>query len=474
MKIYPKRLITANLTSIIITLIITLSIGLNFFLWSPKVYAKSESSNNQVISHTLDNGLKVIIQQNPRAPVAAIYLTVKVGSSYESLGITGISHMLEHMLFKSTEDYPNQTYSDVIAETGGTYNAFTTFDYTTYHSVVESSQIEKVLSLESSRLTSLIFDPDVFIKERSVVTEERKLTVEDRPWSVFNEQMRHAAFANNPYQHPIIGWASDIQQYTLEDVIQWYRQWYVPNNIILTIVGDINPEVGFVWAQKYFGHLKAKSLPTQKRHPTITGFGQRTVDVYHPQVTNPSLALMYNTPVINTALITEESYALTLLATILGGTPSSILQSELLRNQAVASHVSAYYSGLSRLDSIFSINLTPQPGTDLDTVKQAVFEIIDDIKTNALDKEILDKAKTAFRASFIYSQDSLSYQARFYSGLEAVGLSYELKDRYLDQINQITPEDIQRVAIKYLDESRLIEGRLYPEDTSIKSSTNQL
>ncbi|MGD8934475.1 MAG: pitrilysin family protein, partial [Gammaproteobacteria bacterium] len=187
----------------------------------------------------LKNGMKVIVQENRRAPVLVTQVWYKVGGSYEHDGITGISHVLEHMMFKGTSDIPEGKFSEIIAAHGGKENAFTSKDYTAYFQRISNDHLELCLSLEADRMRNLLLGEEAFSKEIEVIKEERRLRTDDKPTSLTYERFNAVAFTNNPYRQPIIGWMEDLETMEAEDLRKWYNTWYAPNNATLVVVGDV-------------------------------------------------------------------------------------------------------------------------------------------------------------------------------------------------------------------------------------------
>jgi zinc protease len=205
-----------------------------------------------VKEYQFDNGLKLIVKPDHRAPVAVTQVWYKVGSSYEYNGITGISHQLEHMMFKGTENLGPNEFSKIIAANGGRENAFTGRDYTAYFQTMEADRVEVSFRLEAERMRKLVLDEAELLKEREVVAEERRLRTEDSPTAMTRETFNAAAFMNSPYHHPIVGWMSDINNYEVDDLEQWYQKWYAPNNATIVVAGDVEPEAIYKLAQQYF------------------------------------------------------------------------------------------------------------------------------------------------------------------------------------------------------------------------------
>ncbi|HDN27541.1 MAG TPA: insulinase family protein, partial [Thioploca sp.] len=205
-------------------------------------YSSASLMAGEVHEFTLDNGLHLIVKEDHRAPVVVSQVWYKVGASYEQEGKTGLSHMLEHMMFKGTEKYPAGEFSRIMAVNGARENAFTGTDFTTYFQTLEKSRLSLSFEMEADRMRHLVLTEEEFAKEREVVTEERRMRVEDRPIGQTREHFKATAYQTSPYQNPIIGWMSDLKNYTLADLQAWYQRWYAPNNAIVVVVGDVEPQ----------------------------------------------------------------------------------------------------------------------------------------------------------------------------------------------------------------------------------------
>ena len=288
----------------------------------------AHAENDKVHEHIFSNGLKILVKEDHRAPVVVSQVWYKIGSSYEPGGITGISHMLEHMMFKGTKQYPAGEFSRIIAENGGQENAFTGSDYTAYFQTLEKSRLEISFKLESDRMRNLDLKAEELLKELQVVTEERRMRTDDQPRSKTQEQFNAAAFANSPYKNPVIGWPSDIANYKVEDLQAWYQQWYAPNNATLVVVGDVEAEQTIQLAEKYFASLQPSVIQPIKPQDEIEQKGVKKITVKAPAKL-PFLMLGYKTPVLKTAQPQWEAYALEVLSGILDGGNSARLPARL-------------------------------------------------------------------------------------------------------------------------------------------------
>ncbi|MDD5036385.1 MAG: pitrilysin family protein [Methylococcaceae bacterium] len=420
-----------------------------------------QAASPKVSEFKLDNGLKLLVQEDHRAPVAVTQVWYKVGSSYEHGGITGISHMLEHMMFKGTKKHPPGEFSRIISANGGSENAFTGEDYTAYFQTLEKSRLGVSFDLEADRMRNLRLLPDEFTKEQQVVLEERRLRTDDQPRAKLGEQFNALAYSNSPYKNPVIGWPDDVSKLTVTDLADWYQRWYAPNNATVVVVGDVNPAEVHHLAQKYFGSLKPSRLPAVKPRTEIEQAGLRRMIVKAPAKL-PFLVMGYKVPVLNGAAQAWEAYALEVAAGVLDGGNSARLESRLVRGQQIAGNVDAGYDLYSRLPSLFMLEGTPVQGKSLPELEQSLLEEVRKLRDEPVTAEELERVKAQVLASKVFERDSIFYQAMQLGTTETVGLGWEKVDEYVDKINAVTPEQVKQVAEKYLVEDRLSVGYLEP------------
>ncbi len=415
-----------------------------------------------VTEYKLDNGLKILVKEDHRAPVVVSQIWYKVGSSYEHNGATGLSHVMEHMMFKGTKNHGPNEFSRIISENGGKENAFTGQDYTAYFQQLEKSRLPIALELEADRMRNLLLNPDEFSKEVKVVMEERRMRTEDKPTSLTFERFAAAAYVNSPYHHPVIGWMEDLEAMTVQDLQNWYNAFYGPNNATLVIVGDVEPKDVLKLAQKYFGPLPNVSVPEVKPQREIEHKGVRRVMVKAPAEL-PHIIMGYKVPVVKTAQDAWEPYALDVLASILDGGNSARFARNLVRGQEIASGIGASYDPYARLGELFIVNGTPSQGHSVSLLEQAIYAQLEDLKKTEVSPAELERVKAQVVASKVYERDSVFYQAMQLGELETVGLDWKLMDDYVDKIKAITAQQILQVARKYLVEDQLTIAELDPQ-----------
>ena len=424
----------------------------------------------QISEQILSNGLKVLVQEDHRSPVVVSQVWYKVGSSYEPNGITGISHMLEHTMFKGTDKHPAGEFSRIIAENGGEENAFTGQDYTAYFQTMAASKLAVSFELEADRMRYLHILPEELKKELEVVTEERRMRTEDNPQAKMAEQFAAMAYTSSPYKNPIIGWQIDIAAYTAPDLQAWYQRWYAPNNATLVVVGDVKTADVFALAQQYFGDLKTSEILPLKPQTEAPQIGVRKMTVKAPAKL-PSVLLGYHVPTLKTAKDESEAYALEVLAGVLDGGSSARLSSNLVRGKQIAVAASAGYNLTSRLDDLFELEGTPAEGKTVWDVEAAFKDEIAKLQTKLIEPAELQRIKAQVLASEVYQRDSNFYQAMQFGMLETVGLGWQKEAEYVGKINQVTAEQVRNVARKYLIDDHLNIAYLEPQKINAVKNT---
>jgi zinc protease len=423
------------------------------FLFTPPARA---GLREQVSETILPNGLKVILLENHKAPLATFQVWYRVGSRNEAWGKTGLSHMLEHMMFKGTKKVGPEEFSRIIQENGGSENAFTSYDYTAYFENLSVDRVQVAIDLEADRMQNLMLREEDFRTERMVVMEERRLRTEDNPQSVLIEQIMSTAFQTQPYHWPIIGWMEDIARFTLEDLKAYYRTYYNPINAILVVVGDFKKEELLPKIARAFGSYPKGLAPDQEKDIDPPQIGERRIFV-KKMAQLPFLLMGYHAP----NLREQDSYVLEVIATILSGGKSSRLYQSLVREKRLALSADADQSLVSRDPSLFTLSAELLPGKEVAEVEKAFDQEIERLQREPVGEKELEKAKNQLEASFIFGQDSIFNQAMLLARHE-IALSWKAIDDYLPSIRKVTPEDIQRVAKKYLIPDNRTMGILIP------------
>lgn len=411
----------------------------------------------------LDNGMRVIVQEDHRSPVVVSQVWYRAGALDEVNGKTGVAHVLEHMMFKGTKKVKAGQFSRIIAAAGGRENAFTGMDYTCYFQQLEKSQLPLSLRLEADRMANLNLTQEEFAKEIKVVMEERLWRTDDKPQSMVNEQFQAAAYNAHPYGRPIVGWMNDLENMKVEDARDWYKTWYAPNNAILVVVGDVKAQEVLKLARQNFGPIKPHALPARKPQAEPQQIGERRVVVKAPAKL-PFIMMGYHVPVLQDPDKDWEPYALEILAGVLDGNASARLNQSLVREQQIAVDVGAGYDSVSRgRQSLFELQGTPSEGKTVADLEAALLQQVEKIKEAGVTAEELQRVKAQVIAADVYQRDSMFYQAMQIGQLEIAGFSWKLLKDYPAKLGAITPEQVQEVAKKYLNKDNLTIAVLDPQ-----------
>ena len=414
---------------------------------------------------SLDNGLKVIVREDHRAPVVVSQLWYKVGSSYEIPGSTGLAHALEHMMFKGSSKLGPGESSRILRELGAEENAFTSDDYTAYYQVLARDRLEVALEMEADRLASLTLPEDEFIREIEVIKEERRMRTDDRPSSLAYERFKALAYPASGYHIPTIGWMHDLDRMTIEDLRDWHKRWYAPNNATLVIVGDVQPDKVKTLVTRYFAKIPARPLPAVKQPLELDEPGERSITLYL-KTQLPSLMMGFNVPSLASSDKPTEIHALRLIGALLDGGNSSRIPAQLERKQELVAGASAWYNAFSRGDSLFVLSATPnvQKGKTIADVEAGVWQQLKLLQDTAPSAAELARVRAQVVAAEVYGQDSITSQATQIGQLESVGLSWRLQDKDLAALEAVTPADIQAAAQKFFTASRLTTAYIHPEE----------
>ncbi len=430
--------------------------------------AQDKQKSPQVYEYMLPNGLKVLIKPDHRMPVAMVQVWYKVGGIDESVGCSGMSHMLEHMMFKGTKHVPEGEFAKIVHDLGGSLNAGTSDDFTYYHEMIPVNGLDKVLSLEADRMQNLRFSEAGFLKERDVVMEERRMRYEDKPANLVYEQFYVAAHTGGPYRHLAIGWANDIAQYSMRDMVNWYHQYYGPNNAILVVVGDVNPAHVHHLAKKYFGRVHAINKVEQKTYAIPAHQVKRSINM-HVTANVPQYWMAF--PATNFREDAQQSYALDVMAALLNGA-SGLIAKDFVRGKEWLTEGSAYYDGMVRGDSLFTLSATPAPGHSVPEVKEALQGLLTQLCRSPISKADLNRVKARMIADRVYQKDSIYKQALELGYLETVGLGYAFADEYVAALRKVTAKQVQVAACDVVDFDRMTEATLVPEKTTQNNGQN--
>lgn len=410
----------------------------------------------------LGNGLKLVVREDHRAPTVVVQVWYKVGSSYEPDGLTGMSHALEHMMFKGTQKVPDGELSRIVALYGGEDNAFTTDDYTAYYQIYTADKLPLALELEADRMHGLVLKPKDFAQEIRVVMEERRLRTDDNPQALAMERFMALAWLTSPSRVPTVGWMRDLQSMTVEDLRHWYETWYAPNNATLVVAGDVDPLQVKKLADQYFAAIPARALPRVQPPRELPEPGERRMMLHLPGKV-PALYIGFNVPSLQTGQ-PGEAEALRMLAGVLDEGISARLETRLVREQGVAAAVASGYDAFARGDSLFMIRAVPAPGRSLDELEAALLAELEKLKTEKIGSNELKRVYAGFLSGDVFERDSVQEQASTIGRLESVGLSWNTSETWPSSLQAASPEAVQAAAIQYLVPARRTVLRLAPTE----------
>ncbi|MFJ1269441.1 M16 family metallopeptidase [Legionella lytica] len=419
---------------------------------------------SQVQEYTLNNGLKILVKEDHRAPIAVSMIWYNVGSADEPGGITGVSHAIEHIMFKGTKKYPLGVFSKTIAEIGGQSNAFTNNDYTAFYEKTDASRLATSFELEADRMNNLLLSADEFAKEIKVIQEERRLRTDDNPQALAFERFLATAHLAAPYSHPVIGWMSDLKQMSVDDVRKWYQRYYAPNNATLVVVGDVNAEQVRALAQHYFATLPQRQIPARKHQQEPPALGKKAVNV-QSTAKLPLVMIGYSVPGVKTAKAAYEPYALEIIAGILDAGEGARFAKNLIRGQHIATGASTYYNLYTRYQTQFIVYGAPSQNQNVRVLEKGLVEQLDDLKRHLVSENELKRVKNQIIAQKTYEKDSIFSQAMELGLLETVGLGWNKANEYTQAINAVTAEQIQQTAERYFQDNNMTVATLEPQTT---------
>jgi zinc protease len=423
-------------------------------LLSPGAPAGAQSF--QVREEVLDNGLKVLLLEDHKSAAVTFQVWYRVGSRNEIDGKSGLAHFLEHMMFKGTPKIGPEQYSRIIAENGGNSNAFTTPDHTVYFATMSREKIGVEIELEADRMTNALLNGKYFEPEKMVVMEERRLRTEDNPAAALGEVMAAVAYTVYPYRRPVIGWMSDILNLSRDDLRQFYKTYYAPNNAFIVVVGDFDSGQILAKIKQEFGKIARGAEPPKVTLEEPPQRGERRT-AFKKEAELPIVAAYYHVP----NLKNSDGFALDLLSVILAAGRSSRLYQDLVYHKQIAAGAEADYDGLAIGPSVFSLSAQVMPDKTPAEVERAIDELIAKVRAEPVGEKELQKAKNQVEAAFVFGQDSIFGQAMRIGQFESVA-KWQMINNYLPGIRAVTAADVLRVAKTYLDPDRRTVGTLIP------------
>jgi zinc protease len=412
-----------------------------------------------VTTYTLDNGMDVVVIEDRRAPVVVHMVWYKVGSADEPEGKSGVAHFLEHLMFKGTDMLAAGEFSQVVAANGGSDNAFTSFDYTGYFQRVAADRLDLMMQMEANRMTNLALTPEDISTERRVVLEERAQVTDSNPGALAREQLMAAQYQNHRYGVPVIGWQHEIAQLDMPELTAFYERHYAPNNAVLIVAGDVDPQDVLALAREYYGPIPANAdLPDRARPTEPPQRAERRITYVDPRVSQPYIVRSYLAPERDSGA-QDDAAALVYLAELLGGSPfTSDLGRALQFDTQTAIYTNASYGGMSLDATTFSFVVLPSEGVSLSEAEAAMDDVITDFMDSEIDPARMEAIRTQLRASEIYALDDAQGLARRYGMALTSGLTVADVQAWPDILQSVTPAQIKDVATRVFDRNSAVTG----------------
>ena len=436
-----------------------------FSLVMPASFAIA-AENEAVTTFTLDNGMDVVVVEDHRAPSVQQMVWYRAGSADEPKGASGVAHFLEHLLFKATDKMESGEFSATVAKNGGRDNAFTSYDYTAYFQRVAADRLELMMQMESDRMKNIRLTPENIKTERDVIIEERNQRTENDPAALFREQMSAAQYLNHRYGTPVIGWMHEMRELDLEDALDFYSLYYSPNNAILVVSGDVQPDEVKALAEKYYGVIPANpDLPERFRTQEPPQTAERRMIFRDPRVAQEYVSRSYLAQERDPG-DQKTAAALTMLAEILGGGTTSYLAEKLQFDAPVATYSGSFYSGQTLDKTTFNLVVVPQPNVTLQEAEDAMDAALDQFMTDGVDPEQLERIKQQIRAEQIYARDDADSVANRYGSALAIGLSVQDVQDWPDVLEAVTADDIMQAARDVFNREASVTGWLMREEVT--------
>lgn len=422
--------------------------------------APALAQEDQVTTFELDNGMDVVVIEDHRVPVVVHMLWYRAGAADEEKGSSGVAHYLEHLLFRGTETLEPGEFSEIVAANGGTDNAFTSYDYTAYFQRVAADRLGLMMGMEADRMVNLKLAQEDLDTEREVVIEERNMRIENDPGALFREQRSAAQFIHHPYGTPVIGWRHEMEQMDLPDVRAFYDRFYAPNNAVLVVAGDVTPEEVRTLANANYGPLHANpEIGPRERVVEPEHLAERRIIMRDPRVSQPYVMRSYIAPERD-AGDQKKAAALTLLAEVLGGGQTSVLNRKLQFETQNAIYTGAFYDGTSYDDTTFGMAVVPAEGVSLEEAEEALDTAVAEFLEEGVDSAQLDRIKFQLKAQLIYARDDVNTLARRYGAALTSGLTVEDVQAWPQILQEVTEDDILAAAREVFDRDSSVTGYL--------------
>jgi len=430
-----------------------------FAMWAPSAVCAADVA---IQSFTLKNGMEVVLLENHRVPAVTHMLWYRVGGADDYPGRSGLAHYNEHMMFQGTDKIKGGEFSHRVVSHGGRENAFTSRDYTGYYVSIAKEHLPMVMAMEADRMLHLAPTKENFAKERQVIIEERRMSIDNQPAALLAEEMQAMLYRNHPYHTPLIGWMHEMEALSREDVLAFHKQFYHPANAVLVVAGDITHKELEALAEKYYGTLSAGEKYVRHWRSEPPQRASRHISMTHVNVNEPQLTRSYVAPSVNTQ-DKAQVMPLYLLAQILGGGESSRLYQSLVVNQKIATNVDVGYNGLSIGPGQMEISAIPAEGVTLPALEAAIDKEIILVTKELQSDDMLARAKTLLKADVVYARDGMESIARLEGMFLMAGLPVDYINQWPSLIDNVTAEDMRKAAGTVFDPANSVTGYLLPE-----------
>ena len=414
---------------------------------------------------TLPNGLQVVVIENHVAPVATQMVWYKVGAADEPVGVSGIAHFLEHLMFKGTKSLAPGEFSRIVARNGGSENAFTSVDYTAYFQSFSVDRLDLMMKLEADRMANLVLSDEVVLPERDVILEERRQRVDGDPGAKLAEMATAALYLNHPYRVPTIGWEHEMRRLATEDALAFYRTWYAPNNAVLVVAGDVDPAKVRRLAETHFGPIAARPVPQRIRPQEPVQHAPRRVVLESSQVRQATWSRRWLAPSYGSDK-GQRPYALQVLAELLGNSTVSRLYRALAVEQKIATDAGTGYSADALDQTAFIVYAAPLPGGDLAQLERAVEAVIRDLVDNGAGEAEVEQAKRQLQDRAALARDSLQTAPRVIGAALTTGRTIEEVEAWPDLIGKVTAAEVNAAARALFRPEYSVTSELKPKPTS--------
>ena len=429
-------------------------------LTGPGAAAQDDGAQEAVTAFTLDNGMQVVVVEDHRAPVLQHMVWYRAGSADEPVGSSGVAHFLEHLLFKGTDTMEPGELSATVAANGGRDNAFTSYDYTAYFQRVAADRLGLMMKMEADRMVNLRLSESDIETERNVILEERNMRTENNPAALFSEQMNAAQYLNHRYGVPVIGWKHEMETLDLEDALTFYRRYYAPNDAILVVSGDVDPDEVRQLAETYYAAIPANpDLPERLRSQEPPQTAARRLVFSDPRVAQPYVSRSYLAPERDPG-DQESAAALYLLSELLGGGQTSFLAERLQFDTQTAVYSGAFYNGMALDDTTFDLVVVPAEDVTLEQAEAELDATLSAFLEKGVDPDQLERIKLQLRAAQVYERDDVAGIANRYGRALASGLTVADVQAWPDLLQAVTGEDILASAKAVLRPETSVTGWL--------------